>query len=285
MAALDRRSWSEEAEEVFGRYLDMSRLRGRRGLVPCIFHGDQEASLSVDLDKATFYCFGCSLSGGVTDFKRLVGIARVVGLKPSRPKSSTQPARPPEWVKPPRVADLAAARRFPLDLLYELGWTDVEAGIRMPFYYRDGRPARAQLRLGGRPRFLWEQGTEKIVPYGRWRLPAHPEYLLIVEGVTDTAAGILHGIPTLGVPGASMAGRLEHEDVAGVPRLYAINEGSTGGATFIDGIRARLLELRWKGELGIVVLPVKDLCALHQTNCRFEHFLMAAIEAAARVAL
>jgi hypothetical protein len=62
--------------DVFGRHLDLSRLRGRsRGVVTCIFHQNRgrTPSLSVDLDKAVFFCHACGEQGGLVRFRELVG--------------------------------------------------------------------------------------------------------------------------------------------------------------------------------------------------------------------
>jgi hypothetical protein len=62
---------------LFGRHLDLAPLRHHRhGLVRCIFHEDRTGSLSVDLDKGVFHCFGCGAQGGMRDFAVRVGEAR-----------------------------------------------------------------------------------------------------------------------------------------------------------------------------------------------------------------
>jgi CHC2 zinc finger len=60
--------------EVFVRHLDLTPLRGRRRrVVHCIFHQDSTPSLSVDLDRQVFNCFGCGARGGFKRFAELVG--------------------------------------------------------------------------------------------------------------------------------------------------------------------------------------------------------------------
>lgn len=59
--------------DLFSRHLDLSRVRGSRGVVPCIFHKDPTPSLSVDLDRGLFNCFGCGMKGGVRRFAEFVG--------------------------------------------------------------------------------------------------------------------------------------------------------------------------------------------------------------------
>jgi CHC2 zinc finger len=62
------------ARELFERHLNLRPLRQRsRALVHCIFHADRTASLSVDLERGLFHCFGCGVHGGVRRFAELVG--------------------------------------------------------------------------------------------------------------------------------------------------------------------------------------------------------------------
>lgn len=70
-------------EGVFGRHLDLAPLRGRRrGLVRCRFHTpDRRGSLSVDIDRGVFNCFGCGAHGGLVRFAELVG-KRTTGSAP-----------------------------------------------------------------------------------------------------------------------------------------------------------------------------------------------------------
>ena len=51
----------------------LSRIRGSRGVIPCILHQDRTASLSIDLNNAIFNCFGCGAKGGLLDLRRLLG--------------------------------------------------------------------------------------------------------------------------------------------------------------------------------------------------------------------
>jgi CHC2-type zinc finger protein len=81
-----RLDYREKARELFDRYLDLGPLHGRaRGLVRCAFHPDKGPSLSVDLDRGVFCCFGCGEQGGAKRFAELVG---EVGRQPAE-----QPAR------------------------------------------------------------------------------------------------------------------------------------------------------------------------------------------------
>ena len=82
--------------ELCERYLDLRPLRGRsRGLVRCIFHNDSAESLSIDLTRGLFHCFGCDIGGGVRRF------AELVGESPASMVRKSQPAR--DWLDEARA--------------------------------------------------------------------------------------------------------------------------------------------------------------------------------------
>jgi hypothetical protein len=80
---------------VFARHLDLAPLNGRRrGLVRCRFHEDQSPSLSLDLDRGVFHCFGCGTGGGIKRFSELVGEAPPdFSARPHARESDLQRAR------------------------------------------------------------------------------------------------------------------------------------------------------------------------------------------------
>ena len=91
------------AADLFGRYLDLKPLRRRRrGLVSCIFHSERSASLSIDLDRRVFHCFGCGVAGGYRRFAELVGEFG----------GETMTTTPPQVITPLKLG-LALARRQP----------------------------------------------------------------------------------------------------------------------------------------------------------------------------
>lgn len=55
------------------RHIPGFRSRKGRGVVLCLFHQEKIPSLSIDLERCVFYCFGCNVSGGVKRFAELVG--------------------------------------------------------------------------------------------------------------------------------------------------------------------------------------------------------------------
>ena len=57
---------------AFTRYLNSIGIQpkghGKNIMIPCVFHGETEASLSIDTDQNLYHCFGCGASGNLFQF-------------------------------------------------------------------------------------------------------------------------------------------------------------------------------------------------------------------------
>ncbi len=75
-----------------------------------------------------------------------------------------------------------------------------------------------------------------------------------------------HGLPVLGIPGASMTKLLKIEHVDGIPRLYICKEPDSGGVMFVNKMLKRLRRIAWSGCSFILTLPdgTKDPNDLHK---------------------
>lgn len=119
------------------------------GRVRCIFHAEKTPSLSVDLARGLFHCFGCGVEGGWSRFLEMVGErpeARPVEREPTLvERALAQPWARPGVVESYHRADEARglrrradecrryARDHPLDddarwaLLADAAWYETEA--------------------------------------------------------------------------------------------------------------------------------------------------------------
>ena len=64
---------AEHFSDLVHRHIPWFTSCNGRGIALCIFHQEKTPSLSIDLEKGVFHCFGCGRGGGVRDFARLVG--------------------------------------------------------------------------------------------------------------------------------------------------------------------------------------------------------------------
>jgi hypothetical protein len=121
--------------------------------------------------------------------------------------------------------------------------------------------------------------------YGAWRVREARDagHCYIVEGETDCMVLWYHGLPALGVPGASSAKVLTEELLAGVPILYVVRELGRSGDTFIPAVKNRLELIGWGGLAFELRMPdgLDDPADLHcQDPNRFKERLADAIEQA-----
>ncbi|MCI0460794.1 MAG: DUF3987 domain-containing protein [Gemmataceae bacterium] len=134
----------------------------------------------------------------------------------------------------------------------------------------------------------WPKG-QPLTAYGQWRLrdADRAGYVLLVEGESDCWAVWHHGLPALGVPGATATKALEREHVEGLERVYVWREPDQGGDQFVPGVAARLRQLGFQGQiLEVGISGVKDPADLHtQDQARFEDRPRAALASAREIDL
>jgi hypothetical protein len=167
------------------------------------------------------------------------------------------------------VAQLAAAKRLPAQFLHDLGVTDNSGTVHIPYYGGDGHKElalRLRTALAAKDGSVWPKRA-KPVPYGLWRLgdAERTGRLYLVEGETNPWALWYHKLPALGLPGASMTGKLKRDHIDGVDRIYVGHDPDQAGDEFVRGVAGRLKSLGWRGRLYDVRLGggVKDVADLH----------------------
>jgi putative DNA primase/helicase len=243
----------------------------------CPAHDDHVPSLEIShAEKRSFVkCFvGCDEAA----------ILAAAGLTTEDVWYAPKPTKAPKALT---IEALAAAKGFSVEFLKSLGVAQSGDSVKITHHLKDGSPAdRHQLRHAGHPRFTWTKGPGEIGPYGLDRLAAAKaeQYLVLVEGASDCWSGWLHGIPTLGIPGADMAKVLLLEHLAGIEKVYVLHEPDDGGHTFVSRIAARLQMIGYTGNAYEFQTPEgrKDLNELHlaKTPEQFHDLFQNAIDIA-----
>jgi hypothetical protein len=178
---------------------DLLRQRGRvlkNGVTNCInpSHEDGNASMSVNLDRGVFNCFGCGEHGGALAMGTLCGIgtneadtaknlATFYGLDKENGHNAnghtngTAKAPPREWPYFPRTAEA-------------LGWApcqsrDGRPGLRLPTFHADGSPGTFKERYRKDPTKTHPTGIS-IKEEGRSAGMENLDRFLDVAAGTDT---------------------------------------------------------------------------------------------------
>lgn len=167
----------------------------------CPFHLDHHAA-NFSVSERGYNCFACGAQGGLAHLAHKLGVA---GLHSSQGGNHTPPS-------PLDLETYARAKKLPLDFLQALGLTTIyiqgHKVLKMPYYDAQGEEIAVRFRLtltGKRGRFRWRRGS-KIHPYGLCKLDEATKagYVILVEGESDTQTLWYHGIPALGIPGATV---------------------------------------------------------------------------------
>jgi hypothetical protein len=150
--------------------------------------------------------------------------------------------------------------------LKEIHYIDQRA-VKIPYFDAAGSEevcVRFRVSLTGKPKVKTRKGNRHHL-YGLWKLEEarRAGYVIVVEGESDTHVGWYHGLPVIGVPGATgfvgeWAAALE-----GVAKIYALVEPDEGGEAFWQRLAASdLRERLYRVELD----GVKDLRDLHRSE-------------------
>ena len=152
------------------------------------------------------------------------------------------------------VADLAQAKGLPEEFLRSWGVTDGIAGsgrnrgpcVDIPYVDTKGELVEVHKRLSlhNHPRFIWRRG-DRATLYGLSHLSeiGRMGKVILVEGESDTWTLWFHGIPALGLPGAStwkeqFASFLQGLDV------FIWREPDRGGDELVRAVSTDLPQLR-----------------------------------------
>jgi hypothetical protein len=193
-------------------------------------------------------------------------------------------------VKALTVADLAKAKRLLQAFLRELGLTDLpQGGVAIPYSGPTGEEIAIKRRTAVKARdgSYWPKG-KPLAAYGQWRLDTATKagILILVEGESDCWALWKHGLPALGLPGASTVKTLLPEHVEALQTVYVHREPDNGGTAFLAAVVKRLPAVGFAGKAFEMRMPdgVKDPADLHaQDPSTFKDRLKEAILKAAPI--
>lgn len=246
----------------------------------CPAHNDKSNSLAVNLDgeKITLHCFaGCKNQDIVKSMNLKMKNLFINEI------DSNQGSQAPKKFN---IENFAKEKGFTEEFLKSCGvvndnWYKEDA---IGFLYTGGRKRIRRNRIKKDEKFRWD-GKEEIVCYKPIKYEL--DYIYIVEGETDTLSFLYNKMPALGIPGATMTGKLKKRDIEGIKKIYICQEPDMAGKSFVASIANTLREMAYSGELYkidmMAHLKVKDANELHQKSYKFKESMAKATKNAEEV--
>lgn len=273
-------------------------IKGTKGTAFCPFHDDGKTpNLSIDLKTGKYKCFSCKAQGNAYTF-----LQEHPSLKMTKEQASAyirKKAGLPEVVEggkgkktPYTVAEYARAKKLPVEFLQDLGLKDSRAAggsrVMIPYLSETGELVASRYRNGpgSNLRFTWQRGAKAML-YGLWRLKefkTQGSEIVLVEGESDTHTLWYHGVPALGIPGASTFKPEWAQYLKGFT-VYLCQDADEAGTTCLDNVCRGLFSGRWEGELFSFKLPgFKDASEMHINDPdKFSARWAAAMEGAEKI--
>jgi DNA primase len=200
--------------------------RSQNAMVRCPVHGDEHASMSVDLDRGLFVCFGCGIKGGLNTLSRIMDKDLNEGevLLRSLDAAVTRGYEdPPDFTslalnlhlqlrqhKPPTVVKYFLDKGLHGSVIdkFTLGWDPGHQRIAMP-YFEDEVAVAVKYRYADGAKGN-EKGGKRYI-YNVNDIRAGAEAAILCEGESDVHAtysqllanGLADRIKVVGFPGAS----------------------------------------------------------------------------------
>lgn len=227
-------------EEEYKKYLPDAKKNGNSLIAKCPFHDDSNPSFSIDITSGKYHCFGCEEKGNFIGFKaKLENLDTQSVYKelcelydiPIAEKSSVYSENEAFCLE--TYSKNKMLPQVYLERIWKL--SNHKKGIKIPYYDEKENLVATRYR-GENKKFRWEKES-KIIPYGLQRFKSFNsyDYIILVEGESDTQSLALAGLPVLGVPGATMF-KTEWLKYFNNKKVYIHNENDTGGIIFRNKI-------------------------------------------------
>lgn len=259
---------------------------GTRGwTAKCPAHTDNSNSLGISVKEDGTILMQCFASCHIDDVCAALGIQKKDLFPPktrtgSGGGSGSGESRGSKSDKPSKddaitLEELARDKGFDPSVLRSWGVKDLPSGgVMIQYFSYDNvlhtrNRLRFALKAKAGSRWSGDKGDPPIL-YGSWRVKEMREwadFVLLVEGESDSWTGWLHKIPTLGIPGAEMPGKLMLPHVSPYSNVYIWQEPDKAGVDFAQNCVERLVALEYQGHAFIVKgedVGAKDLNDLHK---------------------
>ena len=224
----------------------------------CPFHNERNPSFWFNTQNGMWKCeSGCGSGNATTFLSRLENIDTGAAWEKLCKLAGVDAKEKPDPKLPLTLEMYAASKKLPLDFLRDLGvgenaGTDwVPKHVTIPYYDSDGAcvAVRQRRNPNNKQRFAWNKGGTPIV-YGAWLdLNKTAKALILVEGESDAQSCWLHGLPALGIPGATNYQAAWTARYIGDRDVYIHVEPDAGGQKFREKTMQALYDSGYAGKV------------------------------------
>lgn len=213
----------------------------------CPFHQERNPSFWFNTKNGMWKCeSGCGSGNATTFLSRYENISNKDAWEKLCQIAGVDPHEEPELKLPLTLEDYAKSKHLPMDFLTGLGLGEragseyIPGHVTIPYYDTDGMCVAVRQRRNpkNKQRFAWNKGGT-VIPYGVWLdINKNANAVILVEGESDAQSLWKHGLPALGVPGATNFQAAWSDRYIGNRDVYIHVEPDNGGKTF----RAKVLQ-------------------------------------------
>ena len=222
----------------------------------CPFHQERNPSFWFNTKNGMWKCeTGCGSGNATTFLARVENIGNQEAWEQLCKLAGVDAKEKPDPKLPLTLEMYAVSKKLPLNFLQQLGLGErpgngyIPGHVTIPYYDTDGAcvAIRQRRNPNNRQRFAWNKGGTPI-PYGAWLdLNKDARALILVEGESDAQSCWLHGLPALGVPGATNFQAAWTERYINGRDVYIHVEPDAGGQTFRSKVIQALFDSGYKG--------------------------------------
>ncbi len=218
---------------INGKY----KINGQGELIgQCPFHEDTRPSFTMNLETGLFNCFACGEQGNIVTFiAKMENISNKEAYKLIHEGDFNSSSY--------KIEDFAREKHLNIEHLKLLGISNGYNCIQIPYYDEQWNIIGTRLRFNpgvtgkekNNSKFSWKKGS-KMNLYGLNGLKdiISNDYIVLVEGESDTITLWNYGIPCVGVPGVNNLKKSFVKPLERFKKIYIHNEGDLGGQRFVE---------------------------------------------------
>lgn len=229
-------------EKIKSLVYDSYKEKGDELLTKCPFRGEKTPSFYINMESGVYHCFGCGESGNIIDFvSKLEGISKAEAKEQLHIEEELEIDTTSEQSP---LYEYSILKQLPQDFLESLGIREgYNNEIKIP-YFNENKECIA-IRDRALPKeFWWEKGS-KVNFYGLNNLKNYKDdYIIVVEGESDTQTLWFKNIQTIGIPGANLVKTVFKRSPNALDKfkkIYVHRDNDTGaGKNFVTNVAKEL---------------------------------------------